>query len=159
MLLEMKKSSADDITIFADITDHKFNGSTIPPDIISTKSRPDLVIVNRKAKKIELLELTCSFETNIEQANNKKYRRYLSLKSDLESEGWTVYLTPFEIGSRGHVTNRNKTALKNTFIRNHIKLNHKKLFCDLSKISLLCSFSIFQAHCEPAWRDPPLLHP
>ena len=107
MLLKMKKSSGDDITIYADIIDHKFNGSTIPPGIISTKFRPDLVIINRKAKTIELLELTCSFETNIEQANNKKFRKFLTLKSDLESEDWSVHLTPFEIGSRGHVKNPN----------------------------------------------------
>ena len=159
MLLEMKKASTQDLTFYADLTDHTFNGGTIPPDIITTKTRPDLVIINRKEKIIELLELSCSFETNTESAHNAKYRKYLTLKTDLEDQGWTVYLTPFEIGSRGHVTNQNKMSIKNTAKRNHLKLNHKKLVCDLSKISLLCSFAIFQAHCEPTWQDPPFLHP
>jgi hypothetical protein len=81
------------------------------------------------------------------------------MKSDLENMGWTVYLDPFEIGSRGQVTKRNKNTIRKTASHISKKLNHKTLISDLSKISLLCSFSVYQAHSQPTWQSPPLLHP
>ena len=132
---------------------------TIPPDILTTRFTPDLVIINRSQKKIELLELTCSFEKNIESAHIRKAKKYNDLKVDLERVGWVVQLIPFEVGSRGQITKRNKESLINVFKRNQIKVKNNQLFKDLSKISLLCSYSVFQAHCVPMWRDPPYLHP
>ena len=38
------------------------NGGTIPPEILITQSRPDLVLLNGLKESIWLLELTCSFE-------------------------------------------------------------------------------------------------
>ena len=159
MVLEIKKNKPDNITIYADIPGHKFNNGTIPPDIILTSSRPDLILINRTEKRIDVLELSCSFEKNIESAHQIKELRYFDLKTDLQQAGWLVNLVPFEIGSRGLVTKRNKTALINTFKRNHIKVKHNNLIKNVSKISLLCSYVIFQARTEPTWETPPLLHP
>ena len=50
------------------------------------------------------VELSCSFEKNIEKANILKTKRYLDIKTDLENSGWKSHLVPFEIGSRGQVT-------------------------------------------------------
>ena len=91
------------------------NGSTIPPDILVTLSRPDLVIINRSLKTVYLLELTCSFERNIVAAHQRKSTKYISLKSDIESEGFTCTLIPFEIGSRGHVTRALLALLQQKF--------------------------------------------
>ena len=96
-----------------------------------------------------------SFEKNIESAHILKNKKYNDLKSDLEDSGWTPYLLPFEIGSRGLITKRNKSSIINTFKKTHIKVKHRPLFKELLKISLLCSFFIFQAHAEPSWEDPP----
>ena len=85
-----------------------FNGGTIPADIVATSLRPDIVIVNRQEKLIELMELTCSFEKNIDAANLRKHTNYLDLKSDIEAAGWKTSLVPFEVGSRGQITTRNK---------------------------------------------------
>ena len=159
LTLQIKSVKPDNITVYADIEDHKMNGGSIPPDILVTKSRPDLVIINRVEKSIELLELTVSYEKNIEKAHIIKNKKYLDLRLDLEKAGWKTFLVPFEVGSRGQVTRRNKSAIYNTSVRNHIKLNHNKITKELSKIALLCSFSIFQANSEPSWQDPPLLHP
>ena len=52
----------ENIEVYADIPGLDLNGSTIPPDILVTLSRPDLVIINRSLKSVYLLELTCSFE-------------------------------------------------------------------------------------------------
>ena len=142
-----------------DLPNFWLNGSTIPADILCTSQRPDIVIIDRKKRHIELLELTCSFETNIESANLRKTKNYNDLKSDLQNQGWNVALVPFEVGSRGLMTKRNQDSLIQVFKRNTIKLRHTSLFRDLAKISLLCSYSIFQAHCVPTWQDPPFLHP
>ena len=153
------KTTITNLEIIADLPSLWLNGGTIPPDILTTSFRPDLVILNRSKKEIELLELTCSFEKNIEMAHLRKAKKYHDLKIDLEGVGWKVHLIPFEVGSRGQITKRNKDALINVFKRNHIKVRNNQLFKDLSKISLLCSYAVFQAHCVPTWRDPPYLHP
>ena len=136
-----------------------FNGGTIPADIVATSLRPDIVLVNRKEKSIEILELTCSFEKNIDSANLRKSTNYLDLKTDIETAGWKTSLLPFEVGSRGQVTARNKKAIIESCKRNQLKMQHIQIMKDMSKISLLCSFAIFQARCQPSWQDPPLLHP
>ena len=153
------ESKPDNIEVYADIPELDINGSTIPPDILVTLSRPDLVIINRSSKSVYLLELTCSFERNIQAAHQRKTTKYTSLKSDIEDAGYTCFLIPFEIGSRGHVTRTNRSNLILTFVQNKINSNALKCIKQLSKISLLCSFSIFHAYKEPSWRSPPLLSP
>ena len=113
-------------------------GGTVPPVIISdTKDRPDLIIINRAEKRIDLLELSCSFEKNIENANIIKTKKYLDIKIDLENSGWKAHLVPFEIGSRGQVTKGNKSSISNTLLRNHRNKNQNKIAKDLSKTALL----------------------
>ena len=130
----------------------------MPADILVTGQRPDIVMINRSEKKIALFELTVSFEKNAEAANLRKTRRYMDLASDLKNKGWSAENIPFEIGSRGHIDNRNKTSIYNTMKKYNIKIQKKPFIQDISKISLLCSFAIFQAHCQPSWQSPHL-HP
>jgi hypothetical protein len=145
--------------ILADLPDQTINGSTVPPDILCTSQRPDLVFIDRSAKKIVLLELTCSFETNADSANLKKRIRYRDLKTDIEAKGYAVTLLPFEIGSRGHINQRNHSAITQTFRETKFKVKTKQIFQDMSKIALLCSFVIFHATAQPTWQDPPFLTP
>ena len=159
MTSEINKVKPEEVTIYTDIPGLTINGGTIPADIITTGQRPDIVIINRKKKKIALLELTVSFEKNIDSANIRKSTRYFDLTKDLKAEGWLADCVPFEIGSRGHVTKKNKSDITNILTNYDIKIKKKKMFEELSKISLLCSFSIFQAHCQPTWQSPPYLHP
>ena len=74
----------------------------------------------------------------MESAHIRKAKKYNDLKVELESVGWVVHLIPFEVGSRGQITKRNKNALINVLKRNQIKVNNNLIFKDLSKISLLC---------------------
>ena len=156
---EIIKVKSDETTIFTDIPGKSINGGTIPADIVTTAQRPDIVLINRKEKKIVLLELTVSFEKNIEQAHLRKASRYNDLTQDIKKNGWLVECLPFEVGSRGHINKKTKTDLFNTLTRYGIRLQKKKIFDELCKIALLCSFSIFQAHCQPTWQSPPYLHP
>ena len=63
------KGKPENLDLYADIEGYKINGGTIPGDILCTLERPDMVILERKERKIILLELSCSFESNIEAAN------------------------------------------------------------------------------------------
>ena len=155
----MIDNKPENLEIFADICGLSFNGGTIPPDVVSTQLKPDLVLLNRQEKKIFVMELTCSFERNITAANLRKTTKYTNLKSDLEDQGYSCTLVPFEIGSRGYVTTSNRRSIVNIFAATKIKTNALKCIKELSKISLLCSYSIFNAYTQPSWRDPPYLTP
>ena len=158
---EIKKLAKNNLEVFSDIPGHTLNGATIPADIfvaIGKGSRPDLVIVNRKEKKIALMELTCPLEQNVDKANAYKTTTYTPLQLSLEEKGFQVELLPFEIGSSGHITNHNKKGIENILRKFGIKLK-PHIFTNLSKISLLCTMSIFYAYQTSDWVDPPLLEP
>ena len=70
--------------INSDISIFDIDGGIIPPDVLVTTSRPDLVLFNRSERNIYLMELIFSFVHNIEEANLRKTIRYTSLKSDIE---------------------------------------------------------------------------
>ena len=55
-------------TVVADIEGGEVNGVTLPPNIMDTTSRPDLVIVNTNTSPTSeaLVELTIPFTRNIE---------------------------------------------------------------------------------------------
>ena len=52
-------------------------------DILTIKTRPDIVLINRTKRRTDLLELSCSFEKNVEKANILKTQKYLVLKNRL----------------------------------------------------------------------------
>jgi hypothetical protein len=55
MVQELKKGKQCETTIYADLPDHWFNGGTIPPDILTTSQRPDIVLIDRKGRKLYCL--------------------------------------------------------------------------------------------------------
>ena len=128
-------------------------GGTIPPDILVTNLRPDLVLLNRDEKKICLLELTCSFERNAEAANLRKTLKYTTLKSDLEERGFQCFL----VGSRGQIRKASKSHIFNIFLTMNITASPYQCVKNMSKLSLLSSYTIFHAYTQPSWRDPPFL--
>ena len=113
MKKEMDKGKPESLTIYTDIPGHSINGGTIPADILTTLQRPDIVIINRSERKITLFELTVSFEKNADAAHARKTATYLDLITDLTQRGWSAENVPFEIGSRGHINNRNKISITN----------------------------------------------
>ena len=76
------------------------SGTTIPPNILYTSQRPDLVLIF-SYHKIVLLELTVPFEPNISSARCCKSDKYAPLISDLKSAGYFPKLLLLEVGSRG----------------------------------------------------------
>ena len=153
----IQEHKPSNLEVFCDIAGQDINGGTIPPDILVTQSRPDLVLLNRDDKTICLLELTCSFERNAEAANLRKSTKYNSLKTDIEDRGYKCFLVPFEVGSRGHIKKATKSNIFNIFATMKILANHNHCIKNMSKVSLLASYTIFHAYTQPTWRDPPFL--
>ena len=83
MAQEINKVKPSEVTLYTDLPEQSCNGGTIPADVIQTSQRPDIVLLNRKDNSIILMELTVSFEKNIESAHLKKTSRYRDLTSDL----------------------------------------------------------------------------
>ena len=82
------------------------------------------------------------------------------MQSDLEDKGWKVFLVPYEVSSRGQILKTTKSSIIYTLKQFKIKIKAEQLlFKQLSKIALLCTFSIFHAYQTKEWVSPPLLKP
>ena len=160
--LTLKENKPEHIQIFADLDGHKVNGLTIPPHIVVTSSRCDLVIIDSSSSPptVYLLELTICFERpgNLEAANQRKYERYSSLTEDIKAAGYQCRNIPFEVGSRGHLTLENKSTLSIMHKLCSPKTKFSKFWKNVCKTSLLCSYSIYLSREEP-WTGCPLLSP
>ena len=86
-----------------------------------------------------------SFEQNIEQAHTRKKTKYTYLEGDIESNGYVCNNIPFEVGSRGHLTGSNRANLSTLHRLGATKMKLKTFLQTISKISLLCSYSIYNA--------------
>ena len=136
----------------------RFNGVTIPPDVIITDRKPDLVINNQSSNKVNLVELTVPWDSGTEGARLRKELRYDSLVEDIKENGFQCSHTTLEIGARGLITQRNKSTItwlcslgKERKIRNVIST--------CSKLALLGSYSIWVARRNPEGTSGTLLKP
>ena len=134
------------------------HGGVIPPHILVTRLKPDLFLVNESSREIVLLELTCPWDMNIERSHNYKEEKYAPLVADL-SRNFKVFHFSIEVSVRGQVSKGNRTRLKSFIYRccRHPKKVNGNLLSNCSRISLLCSYSIFSARREPSWSSPQLL--
>ena len=146
---EVKAEATTDIEMYSDLPGKGINNSTIPQDIIVTNgfgSKPDLVIISRNTMNIALFELTCQQDRNLHKAHSYKIDKYTDLETDLKEKGWTVHLVPFEVSSQRKILKHTQLNIFNTLKHFKIKFRtQQKLIKNLSKISLLCTFSVFHA--------------
>ena len=144
--LTLKENRPDHIQVYADLEGHKVNVQTIPPHIMVTSSRPDLVYL----LTVYLFELAVCFEKpgNLEAANLRKYERCTSLSSDIQAAGLFCKNIPFEVGSS--LTILHKLTKPRT--------KYTQFWKNISKTSLLCSYSIFLSRYDP-WTGAPYLMP
>ena len=150
--------------VYFDLEGMKTNGSTIPADIITTLSRPDLVIIDRASTPTEVLlyELTVPYERAENMQNAHTRNRYSPLVYDIKDRGFKCSHVAFEIGLRGYINKRNKRkafALGGLLRRVKSRTKFATFYKNISKISLLCSFAIYCARNEPEWTTPRLLSP
>ena len=72
--------------VYSDLEGHTAaGGGSIPPELCVTTLKPDIVILDDKAKTIHLFELTCPSEHNIEQRHTEKSNKYAHFTTQLTS--------------------------------------------------------------------------
>ena len=146
----------DGMMLFSDMPGFQApHGGTIPPHILVTALKPDIVIVNSLSQEIIVLELTCPWDTNIGRSHNFKKEKYAPLIADL-SHSHIVSFFPIEVSARGQITKDNRSRLKLFLLKSctNPRSLTKLLIRVSSKAALLSSYSIFCARGEPAWEDP-----
>ena len=139
---------------YTDLPGHQTqDGGTIPPDILVTTLKPDLVIIDRKSKTLDIFELTVPGETRINTAHDLKFEKYQHFTNDIHS--YKVSVRPFEIGSNtGYISRNNKDTLAklHKFCKKDIKLKQFKR--NLSTIAVLGSYFIFNNRNLESWHTP-----
>ena len=146
-------------TCFVDLQDCQTPaGGTLPPSLVVSTLRPDVVIIDKKKKEVNIFELTVPAEPRIKISHSLKYQKYQHLISDIG--GHKVNIIPFEVGSQtGYISQENKDHIKtlHKFCQSTIKL--KKFKQNISALTVLSSYLIFNSR-NHGWGDmEPILPP
>ena len=148
-------------TIYADLPNQRATEhppSTIPPSILVTPLKPDLVLLY-KDKQATVIELTCPMNTksNLVAARSRKQNKevYGILFSDMANQGWTVDYETLEIGSLGHYQKEMRPLLSSAL--DLPKGPTRDLLDRCAKATISCSYQIFLARNSPSWSPPSLL--
>ena len=141
-------------TCYIDLPGHQTqDGGTIPPEIMVTTLKPDLVIIDRQRKSLEIFELTVPGETRISTAHKLKFQKYQHFCSDINT--YKVSVIPFEIGSHtGYVSRENVENLNklHKFCKRDLKLKSFKK--NISAITVLGSYFLFNNRNIETWHTP-----
>ena len=139
------------LNIYTDIkSSQTLNGGTIPPNLIVTPLRPDIVILD--GNKANIFELTVPFETNIESRHKFKMNKYAHLCTDIKT--MSVSLEAFEIGSRGLITPENKLRLRKIYTFVDKSITFKTFTNKISEIAITSSYYIYLQRKNPQWVSP-----
>ena len=152
ILKNIKPTSDNTNKVYADIEGENINGGTIPPHIIPTQQKPDICHIDNNNKTITIIELTIPFETNIDNAHQRKQDRYAGLTHDITATGWKSNLLCIEVGSRGLITPHNKCRLKEVLKLSSHSNRYPDFRDQVVKTVLFNSYVIFQGRCEPTWQ-------
>ena len=72
----------------------------MPLEMELTTLRPDLVLVSRAARRVITMELTVPWEARIDEAWERKMRKYAELVEDCTGNGWNSELWTVEFRCR-----------------------------------------------------------
>lgn len=133
-------------------------GGTIPPDILVTPEKPDIVIINKERTRVEIFELTCPFEHRIEVAENEKPRKYEPLVNEI-SKVTNVKFHTLEIGSRGMLTKKNRQVLRKIYQMTTKRVTEKTFVANVTTLCISASYYLFIARKNIDWLDPVYLKP
>ena len=140
-------------TCYVDIPGHQTQaGGTLPPDILITTLKPDVVVVDTRNKLVNnIFELTVPGETRISEAQRIKSEKYQHFQTDIKPLQASVI--PFEVGSHtGYTTNRENVSRLNAlhkFCKKDMKLKTFKK--NISSITVLSSYYLFNCRNESDW--------
>ena len=127
-------------------------GGTLPPDVLVTNLKPDIVIIDRKSKAVEIFELTVPGEHRIDISNKLKTEKYEHFLRDITN--YKPSVSAFEIGAQtGYITSRNKKSIGSIhkFCQKNIKL--KNFTNNISAITVLSSYYIFNCRNFSDWEQ------
>ena len=158
----LKKNKPLNMSLYADLEGCKVNGGTLPPEVILTTSRPDLVLIDKSCSphQVIMIELTMTYDraTNIEAARNRKKARYEYLASDIESKGLNCSNRPLEVGVRGYISPSNRETL--FFIAQICKVKRPGEFIKkIGKTALIGSYQIYLSRKSQEWSPGGLIIP
>lgn len=72
-----------------------------PEEIAHTSLRPDIVLWSKGIKQVVLIELTVPWEERMEEAQERKLKKYQDLVLKSQQNGWKAWNLPVEVGCRG----------------------------------------------------------
>ena len=144
--------------IIADLNKEKVSDSpqaTIPPSLLITPYRPDIVIRNQRSNSVALLELTCPLDSvhHLESARDRKLGKddYQLLLAELDRLGIASYYDTIEMSVLGHYLPISLSSFTNcvNFIQNDefttTKSRSKRIFNSVAAILISSSRRIFMA--------------
>ena len=142
-------SSLDGATDWRILVDVPETPLVVPPHIMDTPLRPDLLLWSDSLKTVVLGELTCPWEDNLLKAHLRKTVRYDHLVDSIKLAGWSVSLHTFEIGCRGFASFSFRQLLT-LFDLPPPQLN--AISKRASQVVLQASYLIFKSRHNASWR-------
>ncbi|XP_063688236.1 uncharacterized protein LOC134821425 [Bolinopsis microptera] len=137
-------SGATDWIVLADLDEQlKF-----PPDIATTRLRPDLVLFSKASKRVIWWELTVPSEERIAASHELKLDRYNSLQAEIQANGWSCFSFAVEVGARGVVAASLECASRKIGLTGRAL---KKLVRDCGKDAAHCSRWIYLLSRKREW--------
>ena len=95
-----------------------------------------------------IVELTVSWETNMDAAYDRKSTRYEPLVKRCEEEGWKTECLPIEVGARGYVGRRLPALLSSLDFNSQEK---NKLMKEVQKAAEKASFWLWLKREDSTW--------
>ena len=136
--------------IMADIPGFRLpDGGTIPPELLVTLKKPDIVLIEEKTNKVELFELTSCADSmdNINGAQKRKKERYEILSKDLKAD-----LKCFEVCALGNIPSHARETIRYLVGKKAARTTFKTL----AKIAISASYYIFNRRRDREWNSPSL---
>ena len=144
------------MSLFSDMPGYQApHGGTVPPHVLVTALKPDIVIISEQTEEVIVFELTCPWDSNISRSHTYKSEKYSPLITDLSQRFVTSFFS-IEVSARGQITKDNRSRLKGFLFKCCASTRGapKALVRVTSKAALLSSYSIFAARREPSWENP-----
>lgn len=84
----------------------------VPPEIMETNLRPDMMVVSATTKQLGIVELTVPSEARIQVSSELKKMKYAPIEEAGARNGWKVRIWAVEVGCRGFPAASLATFLK-----------------------------------------------
>ena len=155
----LQKDLVSSHKLYADLPGHLASVNppgTIPPNLSSSLSRPDLVLISDDSITLFELSVVTNTKYHLSAANSRKEDRYGPLLFDLQRTGLSVQLVTIEVGCLGHFMPETLANVARTC--NLSKRKVRLLFERAAEIAISCSYRIFNARSSEQWDVNDLLN-